>query len=304
MGRLIAGTAASFAFPGVSQMIRLNSNGRQFSLAMALLESCIGFGSAAVTLLLLWAPNVSWRSISALEALLALMLAGLMTPGCRRAWHLPPRSSPRIADNQTTAKASMQWPIVIAAAGVYAWEAGLTFAFGGFWSLWLERQQMLNAHDVTIGNLVLFLAVGLGTAAFGVFATTRIQRCRCLLIGTTTGGIILIGLLNLSVAQQGRFHLPAYLLFGLSTAVGGLAFGEAGLAAPPARVAQVIGLVNGLGCLAGGLFHVLPTSLMVLPSVDANLVVWFGLLALIGWLAAIDLWRRSRLGIRPRRRQG
>jgi hypothetical protein len=100
-----------------------------------------------------------------------------------------------------------------------------------------------------------------------------------LLIGTTTGGIILLCLLNTTVAQQGPFHLPAMLLFGLSTAVGGLAFGEAGLAAAPERVAQVIGLVNGLGCLAGGLFHVLPTSLMLRPGVEINLEVWFGLLA-------------------------
>jgi len=142
---------------------------------------------------------------------------------------------------------------------------------------------------------VLFLAVGLGTAVFGVLATSRRQRCRCLVLGTTTGGIILLCLLNATVTQQGRFHLPAMVLFGLSTAVGGLAFGEAGLAAAPERVGQVIGLVNGLGCFTGGLFHVLPTSLMLLTCVKVNLEVWFGLLAMIGWLSSICLWRRSQL---------
>jgi hypothetical protein len=66
------------------------------------------------------------------------------------------------------------------------------------------------------------------------------------------------------LVQQGRFHLPAMLLFGLSTAV-------------------------------GGLFHVLPTSLMLPPGVEVNLEAWFGLLALIGWLFSIGLWRQSRL---------
>jgi len=66
------------------------------------------------------------------------------------------------------------------------------------------------------------------------------------------------------VVQQGRFDLPAMLLFGLSTAV-------------------------------GALFHVLPTDLMLPPGVEVNLEAWFGLLALIGWLFSIGLWRQSRL---------
>jgi len=304
VGRLLAGTAASFAFPGVSQLLRLNSDGRQFSVAMALLESCIGFGSAAVALVLLWTPELSWRSISTFEACLVLFLAGWMAPDCRRAWRHAPRSHQPIHGLLRPCKGLIQWPVVIAAAGVYAWEAGLVFAFGGFWSLWLERQQMLSASEITISSLVLFLAVGLGTAVFGAMAANSRQRCRCLLIGTTTGGIILLCLLNTTVAQQGPFHLPAMLLFGLSTAVGGLAFGEAGLAAAPERVAQVIGLVNGLGCLAGGLFHILPTSLMLRPGVEINLALWFGLLALIGWLSSVGLWRYSRLGIRPGHRPG
>ena len=45
----------------------------------------------------------------------------------------------------------------------------------------------------------------------------------------------------------------------------------------------------------GALFHVLPTSLMLPPGVEVSLEVWFGLLALIGWLFSIGLWRQSRL---------
>jgi len=57
------------------------------------------------------------------------------------------------------------------------------------------------------------------------------------------------------------------LLFGLTTAVGALA-----------RIAKRQ--------------H---TGLMLLLGVEVNLEAWFGLLALIGWLFSIGLWRQSRL---------
>jgi hypothetical protein len=162
----------------------------------------------------------------------------------------------------------------------------MVFAFGGFWSLWLERQQLLSTREVTLSSLLLFLAVGAGTAFFGILSRGRHFRCWLMLIGTTTGGMVLLSLLRLPVAEQGQFHLPALVIFGLSTAVGGLAFGEAGLAAAPGRVGQVVGLVNGIGCLTGGIFQVLPTSLMLRSGIEANVMMWFGLLALIGWLSS------------------
>jgi hypothetical protein len=115
-----------------------------------------------------------------------------------------------------------------------------------------------------------------------------------MLIGTTAGGIVLLILLRLSVAEQGNFHLPAMIAFGISAAVGGLAFGEVGLATEQAEVAQVIGFVNGVGCLTGGIFQVLPASAMTRNGVEANLFIWFGLLALIGWISALTLYRSSR----------
>ena len=54
-------------------------------------------------------------------------------------------------------------------------------------------------------------------------------------------------------------------------------------------------LLFGLSTAVGDLFHVLPTSLMLPPGVEVNLEAWFGLLALIGWLFSIGLWRQSRL---------
>lgn len=293
-GRFVTGLSAAFAFPAVAQLLRLSCNGRLFSLAMALLESCIGFGSAAVAMLLLWQPTWSWRVVTQLEALLVLGLGLWMLPSCLAAWRR--RALPLPAEDLAPMgqRQLIRWGVVAAAAGVYAWEAGLVFAFGGFWSLWLERQHMLSAQEVTLSSLVLFLAVGVGTAVAGVLGHGSQQRCRFMVVGTTCGGITFLMLLLLPAAQQGRFHLLCMLLLGLSTAVGGLAFGEAGLAAPAQRVAQVIGLVNGIGCLTGGVFHVLPTGVMLHPDLQGNVLAWFGSLSLLGWLSALVLWRRSR----------
>jgi len=293
-GRLLTGVAAAFAFPSVAQLLRLSCSGRRFSLAMALLESCIGFGSAAVAVLLLWEPHLPWRTVGIIEALLVLALAVWMAPGCYRAWREELAPTQRDMDRRKSLKLPVNWTVVLAASGVYAWEAGMVFAFGGFWSLWLERQQMLTSQGVTLSSLLMFLAVGVGTAFYGVVATERRQRCWLMLIGATTSGVILLSLLRLTVAEQGNFHLPAMILFGMSTAVGGLAFGEAGLATEPAQVAQVIGLVNGIGCLVGGIFHVLPANAMTEDGIEANLLIWFGLLALTGWMSALTLWRSSQ----------
>ncbi len=293
-GRLVTGMAAAFAFPSVAQLLRLKCSGRQFSLSMAVLESCIGFGSAAVAFVLLWAPQLSWRSVCMIEAMLGFTLSVWMAPECYRAWRDGVPSSEPEQTPREELRRPVKWSVVLAASGVYAWEAGMVFAFGGFWSLWLERQRMLSTQAVTLSSLLMFLAVGTGTAAFGVLAKSRRQRCSTMLIGTTIGGVVLMSLLQLTVVEQGNFHLPAMILFGFSTAVGGLAFGEAGLAADPGKVAQVIGLVNGIGCLAGGAFHVLPTSAMVRMGVESNLLVWFGLLALVGWCSALLLWSASR----------
>lgn len=118
---------------------------------------------------------------------------------------------------------AIRWGVV-AAAEMYAWEAGLVFAFGGFWSLWLKRQHLLSAQEVTLSSLVLFLAVGVGTAMAGVLSQGSQQRCRFMVIGTTRGGITFLMLLLLPAAQQGRLHRLCMLLLGLSTAVGGLAW--------------------------------------------------------------------------------
>jgi hypothetical protein len=61
----------------------------------------------------------------------------------------------------------------VAASGVYGQEAGTVFAFGGFWSLWLERQLMLTFQAVMLSNLLLFLTVGIGTAVIAVVAKDR-----------------------------------------------------------------------------------------------------------------------------------
>ena len=294
-GRLLTGASAAFAFPSVAQLLRFSCSGRQFGLAMAILESCIGFGSAAAAMFLLWAPDLSWRTVSMVEALLALILATWMARGCYQAWRKDVSMVHLETEGQQKQKLLVQWSVVWAASGVYAWEAGMVFAFGGFWSLWLERQQLLTMREVTQSSLLLFLAVGAGTVFFGILSRGRHFRCWLMLIGTTTSGMVLLSLLRLPVAEQGQFHLPALVIFGLSTAVGGLAFGEAGLAVAPGRVAQVVGLVNGIGCLTGGIFQVLPTSLMLRSGIEANVMMWFGLLALIGWLSAIVLWNQ-RLG--------
>ena len=91
-----------------------------------------------------------------------------------------------------------------------------------------------------------------------------------MLSGTTTGGIVLLSLLQLSVVKQCHLLVPGMILFGISTAVGGLAFGDAGLAAKPGKVAQVISLVNGNGCLAAGGLHLLHISTMVRLGVVSN----------------------------------
>jgi predicted MFS family arabinose efflux permease len=294
-GRMTTGVAAAFGFPAVAQLLRHSCTTRRFSLAMALVESCIGFGAAAVALLVLWQAHWSWRLVSRVETLLVLSLALWMLPRCLRAWRQPAPIA--ISDNPTQpaqALAPTTWSVVMAAAGVYAWEAGLVFAFGGFWSLWLLRQQLVSPQQVTLSSLVLSLAVGFGTAAAGVLAQNRPQRCRWMLAGTSVGGLALVLLLVLPVGQHGHWHLLLMLALGLCTAVGGLAFGEAGLAAPKQRVGQVIGLVNGIGCLAGGLFHVLPADLMLVPGLQTNLVLWFGGLALLGWMSALHLWRVSQ----------
>lgn len=290
-GRLITGVSAAFAFPSVAQLLRKACSGPRFTLAMALLESCIGFGAALVAGLVLIHSDWSWRSVTRVEALLAFCLAGWMALAFRRAWWN--RQQPNASNLQARSNRSggVQWVVVAAATGVYAWEAGLVFAFGDFWNLWLERQQMLSARAITISSLVFALALGLGTIAVGVLAKTRRRRCIAMLFGTSLGGVVLLFALLAPSAQRGWQHLVCLLLLGLSTSVGGLAFGEAGLAAPPQHVGMVIGLVNGVGCLTGGLFHVLPVDLMLVPGVIWNLVPWFGLLVILGWFSALVLWR-------------
>jgi len=298
IARGVTGCAAAFAFPGLARLARNQCTPSRFTLVMALAEGSIGFGGALLGLLLLLQQSWSWRTVARLEGAVVLGLGLWMYGTGYTAWKQM-RRLPSTAQNQSplpkAGTGSINWPVVLAAIVVYSWEAGLVFAFGGFWNRWLQLQQGFSASNVQLSGVLMFTAVGLSTVLMGLFGQRRRLRCLLMLIGTTVGGLALLPLLLRLHTGQATPQGLLLLVLGAAAGCGGLAFGEAGLAASSATTGRVIGLVNAVGCLAGGLFQVLPNQFLMAQRLFDPLLLSFLPLAIAGWIASVFMvvWSRS-----------
>jgi MFS family permease len=309
LARGLTGSAAAFAFPGLARLARNQCAPARFTLVMALAEGSIGFGGALLGLLLLLQESWSWRTVARLEGALVLGLGLWMFGTGYNAWkqmrRIPPTAE-GLRASRPAVDGPIHWPVVFAAIVVYTWEAGLVFAFGGFWNRWMQLQQGFEGSQVQFSSTLLFTSVGLSTLLMGLLGQRRRLRCLLMLIGTTVGGLALLALLLRLHAGQATPQSLLLLILGAAAGCGALAFGEAGLAASSGTTGRVIGLVNAVGCMAGGLFQVLPTQLLVVQQLFDPLLLSFLPLALAGWIASVLLviWSHPSGAIRDVRCAG
>ena len=288
--RVAAGVFMAFAFPAIGKIARRQLPPTRFALAMAVADMAFGASAVIVAGLTEFVDASAWRTLVHVQAGIGLLLALVLVPALR------PLSKGQSSALETEAVGSslgrvLRQRSVVRGALLYAWGAGLTFGFGGYWNLKLQASCGCTAPQVSELSTALFGGLALGMLAAGLLGN-RPDRWRPLLIGASTLSTGLV-LLLLLASETWSFSLLAALNLVLGIALGtcSLAFAVAARDVSAKQAATVVAFVNAAGCIGGAAFEEFPVWLgggeATLTTVG---IVYVGV-ALLGTATAFSLPR-------------
>ncbi len=290
--RVAAGFFMAFAFPAIGKIARRQLPAGRFVLAMAVADMAFGAGAVIVAGITEFVDASAWRSLVGVQGAIGLVLAGALALALR------PLSEGQARALETKGVGSSLADLVrkrsvIRGALLYAWGAGLTFGFGGYWNLKLQAACGCTAPQVSELSTALFGGLALGMLGAGLLGG-RPDRWRPLLCGASFSSIGFV-LLLLFASEAWPFIALAALNLALGTALGtcSLAFAVAAKSVEAKQAATVVALVNAAGCIGGALFQELPVWLGGgEASVSTVGIVYVGV-ALLGAATAASLPRRE-----------
>ncbi len=289
--RILAGTFMAFVFPGTGKIARNRLPARRFALAMALADMCFGVGAISAVFIPTLFADTPWRLLMQGQALLGLGLGSVLwitlfftepDPG-------PPQQKGRI---RHTIADALKRPLVRYGVGLYAWGAGLTFGFGGYWNMKLQEACGCTDAEISTLEMGLFSGLAAGMLVAGILGG-RIDRLRTILRSSTTLTLILMAVTLLVSASASTGQLLA-LMVGLGLLFGtcSLSFAVAGFGLPASQAATVVAIVNAAGCLSGALLQALPIWLGEGNASYSTVSITYLGIALFGVLIA---WRLPAL---------
>ncbi|MEM7137850.1 MAG: MFS transporter [Myxococcota bacterium] len=253
--RVFAGAFMAFMFPAAGKIARIKLPAARFALAMALADMCLGIGAVTAGNMATLITRLDWRSLMTIHAAVGVSIATIVAVSLRGM----PRPSVVARDEP-----SIDFLVlvtkrrVVLAAGLYAWGAGLAFAFGGYWNLRLQAACHCTAPQVSALSTALFAGLAIGMLASGVYATSASKRRIALRVGTVATLILLAWILwKSATASFGELVVPMVLL-GAGLGTSALSFAVAIPGIPKHQAGTVVAVVNAAGCLGGALLQELP----------------------------------------------
>ena len=293
--RSLAGAFMAFVFPGTGKIARDRLPARRFALAMALADMCFGIGAISAVFIPTLFADTPWRLLMQGQALLGLALAAALwtTLFFTDSDHGPPQaegsSEGRIRRRIIDA---LRLPLVRYGIGLYAWGAGLTFGFGGYWNIKLQEACGCTAAEISKLEMGLFSGLAAGMLIAGILGS-RVERLRGIFRISTTLTLLLMAV-TLMVSSSASTDQLLALMVGLGLLFGtcSLSFAVAGYGLPANQSATVVAIVNAAGCLSGALLQALPIWLGAGSASDSTVSITYLGIALFGvWVA----WRLPSL---------
>jgi predicted MFS family arabinose efflux permease len=255
--RIAAGAFMAFAFPAMGKIARRQLPPGRFVLAMALADMSFGGGAVLVAGVTEFVDGSAWRELVQVQAVLGLILAAALWLALR------PMSGGRAKGLETDAigsslRRALRRRSTLQGALLYAWGAGLTFGFGGYWNLKLEKACGCSAPQVSEHSTALFGGLALGMLIAGLLGD-RSSRWRPALLGASISSVALVVALLLGSGPL-PFLAVGILNFALGMTLGtcALAFAVAARDISTKEAATVVAIVNAAGCISGAFFGELP----------------------------------------------
>lgn len=288
--RAVMGAFAALAFPGTGLLARRWISPARLALAFGLTEASFGAGA----LLGDWGfgrllSHLDWRTITLWLGVVGLAISAVVALAVRDRPPGQPDRSDRVSVRealQTLLRSRTIWLAML----YYGGAAGTIFGFGGLWDIRLQRVFGFSEPTALSLNNWLFLGLALGAPVAGALADRLRGRKWFLAAGALGAWLSVAAVIFLPMPMSYAAVAWNLLSVGLLLGVSAMVFPVACDAVPSRYAGTAIGMVNGAGCLLGGLLQILPALMIderdphVLLSDQRALVIF--LVALGGSLVA------------------
>lgn len=252
LGRFLMGAAASFAFIGLSHLLRRYFTLREFPFMMGLSET-LGFSMTVLamismsSLLNIW----GWRGFIQAAGCTGLLITAL----CLR--YIP--KEPKKIALKTEVFSELRSLLLNKAAWINGFFVGLVFSvitvFGALWAVpFVQLKIACTLNQATIISTMLLLGAGLSCPLFGKLSTFFSQRKP--LMHASCFSTLLLLLTILFQPMQNAFYL-GFLMFATGLCCGSylLSYTIANELTPPQARSTATGFTNTLAMITAPLFQ-------------------------------------------------
>lgn len=260
--RALMGMFAALAFPGAGLIARRWISPARLALAFGLTEASFGAGA----LLGDWGfgrllAHLDWRSITTLLAAIGLGVSAVVLLVVRDRPPGQPDRSDRVSLREALGTLFRSRTIWLAML-YYGGAAGTIFGFGGLWDIRLQRVFGFSQPTALSLNNWLFLGLALGAPAAGALADRLRGRKWFLAFGALGAWLGVAAVIFVPMPLPYAAIVFNLFAVGLLLGVSAMVFPVACDAVPPRYAGTAIGVVNGAGCLLGGLLQILPALML------------------------------------------
>jgi len=260
--RAVMGAFAALAFPGTGLLARRWISPARLALAFGLTEASFGVGA----LLGDWGfgrllAHLDWRTITLWLGAVGVGISAVVALVVRDRPPGQPDRSDRVSMGEALRTLSRSRTIWLAML-YYGGAAGTIFGFGGLWDIRLQRVFGFSEPTALSLNNWLFLGLALGAPVAGALADRLRGRKWFLAAGALGAWLSVAAVIFLPMPMSYAAVAANLVSVGVLLGVSAMVFPVACDAVPARYAGTAIGMVNGAGCLLGGLLQVLP-ALMI-----------------------------------------
>jgi len=260
--RAAMGMFAAVAFPGAGLLARRWISPARLALAFGLTEASFGVGA----LLGDWGfgrllPHLDWRSITMFLAAAGLGTAAVLALVVRDRPPGQPDRRDRVSVREALSTLLHSRAVWLAML-YYGGAAGTIFGFGGLWDIRLQRVFGFTQSTALSLNNWLFLGLAVGAPAAGALADRLRGRKWFLAFGALGAWLGVAAVLFVPMPLPYAVIVMNLFLVGILLGVSAMVFPVVCDAVPPRYAGTAIGVVNGAGCLLGGLLQILPALML------------------------------------------
>lgn len=252
IGRLLIGAGSSFAFVGLSHLLRQHFPLRHFAFLIGLSET-LGFLVTMFGLISLGSllNEISWRTFLNAAALAGLIISVFC-------WLYIPKNPPA---SRTASRQGKQVMAILtnSKAWINGLFAGLSFTvitvFGAMWAVpFIQAKLNCNLQIASWVDAMVFFGAALSCPLFGVLANHCKRRRPLLLASCLSTALLMLAVLYLPIH---RADLLGLMMFAIGLCCGAymLAYTIANELSPPDSLSTCAGFTNTLGMLSAPLIQ-------------------------------------------------